>query len=299
MLNAVIEEVEEVKEVSLIIEGMHCPSCAAGIEYALRATPGVLSARVSFTTGRAVITYDSSKISLEEIKEIIRKIGYEIVEEEEREGRVVSGTKITLILLGVICSSAIAYLKFFTHLAVKDLLMLALATPVQLLTGAHFYKGAYNAIRNRLLDMNVLVVLSTSSAYTYSVLATLVSAGATFFECSALTVTIITIGMTLEEAARKRAGEAIRKLLELQPDIVRVLRPPEEPIEIEVLHDPGCPHLDSALEEISKAVELLELKGRVKITVSERPGPLPHHNSGGRGHRARGRGGRLPGLCGV
>lgn len=46
-------------------------------------------------------------------------MGYEIAEEEECEGRAVSGTKIALILLGVACSSAIAYLKFFTHLAMK------------------------------------------------------------------------------------------------------------------------------------------------------------------------------------
>ena len=109
--------------------------------------------------------------------------------------------------------------------------MFLLATPVQFVAGARFYKGAWHAIKNRSGNMDLLVAIGTSAAYFYSVAATFVPAvemEPVFYETSALLITFVLLGKLLEARAKGRTSDAIKKLMGLAPKTARIVRGGEE-----------------------------------------------------------------------
>jgi Cu+-exporting ATPase len=104
-------------------------------------------------------------------------------------------------------------------------LMLALATPVQLYVGWQYYVGAYNALRSKSANMDVLIALGSSTAYLYSIPITLgLLPGHVYFETSAVIITLIRLGKYLEARARGRTSDAIKKMMSLQAKTARVFR---------------------------------------------------------------------------
>ena len=220
------------KEVVLQILGMHCTACATGIESGLKRLDGVMEANVNFATKEAVVRFDEDKVTLDKIKAAVRRDGYEAVEQiedvTEKRRKEVRG-KLRLFFLGLGLTIPIVVVTYFLSFPEKNYLLLALATPVQFVVGWHFYRGAYSSIRNRFADMNVLVALSSSVAYAYSVYVTFFANNGTgFFEASAVIITTITLGMLLEDMAVERTGDAIKKLMAIQPRKAVVIRDGQE-----------------------------------------------------------------------
>jgi len=132
--------------------------------------------------------------------------------------------KLLLFFLGLTLTIPIAIISFLLSFPGKNYVLLILATPVQFIVGWHFYTGAYASIRNHFADMNVLVALSSSVAYFYSLYTTIfVPGGMGFFDAAAVVITTITLGMLLEDMAVERTGDAIKKLMALQPQTATVL----------------------------------------------------------------------------
>jgi len=110
-----------------------------------------------------------------------------------------------------------------SQMRVVDLVLFILTTPIQFGLGMRFHLGAYRSLRNGTANMDVLVSLSTNSAYFYSVLGMILKwfmpsfHGKTFFETSAMLITLIALGKWLESRAKKRTGQAISRLLSLKP----------------------------------------------------------------------------------
>ncbi len=96
-------------------------------------------------------------------------------------------------------------------------LLFILATPVQIVLGWPFYRGAFFSLRQRAADMNVLVSLSSLAAYFYSLFATFFIQGPVFYEVSATVLTTITLGMLLEKISQGKVSQAIKKLMALTP----------------------------------------------------------------------------------
>ena len=220
------------KEVVLQILGMHCTACATGIESGLKRLDGVMEAAVNFATKEAMVKYDEDKVTLDKIKAAVKRGGYEAVERiedvsEKRRKEVRS--RMLLFFFGLILTVPIAIISFLLMFPEKNYVLLALATPVQFVVGWHFYKGAYGSIRNRFADMNVLVALSSSVAYFYSAIVTFfMPDGMGFFDASAVVITTITLGMLLEDMAVERTGDAIKKLMRLQPNTATVIQEGQE-----------------------------------------------------------------------
>ena len=220
------------KEVVLQILGMHCAACATGIESGLKRLDGVTDARVSFATKEAIVKFDEDKVTLDKIKAAVKRGGYEAVERVEdvsaKRKKEVRG-KMVLFFIGLALTIPIASISFLITFPEKNYVLLALATPVQVVVGWHFYRAAYSSIRNRFADMNVLVALSSSVAYVYSAYITLfVPEGMGFFDASAVVITTITLGMLLEDMAVERTGDAIKKLMGLQPKTAIVIQDGQE-----------------------------------------------------------------------
>jgi Cu+-exporting ATPase len=107
-----------------------------------------------------------------------------------------------------------------------------LVTPVQIIGGWGFYKGAYNAVKNWMINMDFLIALGTSVAYVYSVIVIFapdilpirVDQRDVYFEVSAVIIAFVLLGKYMEEIIKKRSSAAIRKLMDLKPQTARVIR---------------------------------------------------------------------------
>jgi len=113
-----------------------------------------------------------------------------------------------------------------------------LATPVQFAVGWRFYRGTWDSIRNRMANMDVLIALGTTAAWGYSTVVTFFPGvfpdRLTYFEASAFIIALILLGSYMQELAKGRAGDALRKLMDLQPRTATVLRDgTEEPVPVE------------------------------------------------------------------
>jgi len=215
----------------LKILGMHCESCAKTIEKALSKEKGLISAQVNFNLENAIIEYNPEKINVDEIKKIIEETGYKTLEKEgEMADEIKRGWQ--RFWFGLILTLPVWIIATFFYDPKWNLLLFFLATPVQIVLGWSFYRGAYFALKQKMADMNVLVALSTSAAYFYSVFATFFISGSVFYEASTTVLTTITLGMLLEKISRGKVGEAIKKLMKLEAKTAKVLRDGKE---IEIL----------------------------------------------------------------
>ncbi|HHX50095.1 MAG TPA: copper-translocating P-type ATPase, partial [Clostridia bacterium] len=134
----------------------------------------------------------------------------------------------------------VAELLGWSHLHLNPWIQLALTTPVQFIAGWPFYRGAFLSLKTGGTNMDVLVVLGTSTAYFYSLYSLLAGWGKFYFETAAILITLILLGKLLEAVARGKTSEAIKKLMGLQPKTARVVRKGQEkdlPVEEVVVGD--------------------------------------------------------------
>lgn len=117
-------------------------------------------------------------------------------------------------------------------------IMLALATPLQFWIGWRFYRGLWDGIKAKASNMDTLIAIGTSAAYLYSAVVTIVPGyfpfKSVYFESAAIIITLILIGRLLETRTKEKASDAVRKLLDLQPRMTKVMREGGEEVEIPV-----------------------------------------------------------------
>ena len=123
----------------------------------------------------------------------------------------------------------------------KGLLAFILATPVQFLAGWRYYRGAWGAAKARTANMDTLIALGSTTAWVYSSFVVffpgLAPSQEVYFDSSAMILGLILVGKLLEEIARGRASEAVRRLLDLQPPVAHILRDDgtEEEVRVETV----------------------------------------------------------------
>ncbi len=224
-----------ISEVALGLRGMTCVNCARAIEDSLKRVDGVISADVNFATEKAFIRYNPEVATVSMLKRAVSDAGYEAIFSSEstrdteqdsrrRESRRLKSLLVFSFLLAI-PTFALSVASPFED-AVNNLVLLALASPVQFVGGWQFYVGAYKALRNKRANMDVLVALGTSAAYTYSLLVTILPSrfdGDVYFDTAALIISIVLLGRYLEARAKGRTSDAIRKLIGLQAKTARIL----------------------------------------------------------------------------
>lgn len=219
---------------TLQIDGMTCAACSTRVEKALNKVPGVESATVNLATERAEVL---GKVPLQLLQAAVEKAGYAAravqadAPPEEKElpswWPVGAGVALTLPLIAPMLLQ-----PFGIDLMLPALWQLLLATPVQFVLGARFYRAGWNALRAGSGNMDLLVALGTTAAFGLSVFLMWRHAGHgmphLYFEASATVVTLVLLGKWLEARAKRQTTEAIRALNALRPDVARVLRDGEE-----------------------------------------------------------------------
>nr|WP_286177632.1 heavy metal translocating P-type ATPase [Rhodopirellula sp. JC639] len=241
------------------VSGMTCAGCARSIERSLLRQPDVRSAVVNFAGGNVVVNYDPAKTDETQLADVIRQTGFQVetgdretTEEDHRREQHATrvmwlGVALTLPLFVLSMGRDFGLWGPWAHAGWVNYLMFALATPVQFYVGRTFYEGAFRSLRSRVANMDVLVTMSTSVAYAFSVaVMLLLTAGSellgthVYFETSATIIALVMVGHWIEGRAKTRTNGAITSLLNLQAKTARIVRDGNEvdvPIEEVVLGD--------------------------------------------------------------
>jgi len=241
--------------VELAVKGMTCASCSARLERALKARQGVLSAEVHLVTERAQLRVVPGT-TLEFLCEAIEDAGFSAApvpkqrrlvlgEDEEAEYARISRRDGWLLLASAALSlplvAPMLLMVFGQHVHLSPWVEFALASPVQFLLGARFYVAGYKAARHGSGNMDLLVAIGTSAAYVYSTFLLFSAAsgslassgsivgadaaqGTLYFEAAAVVITLVRFGKWLEAKAKRGTTAALRQLMMLQPERVRVQR---------------------------------------------------------------------------
>ena len=229
--------------VRISISGMMCAGCVASVEDALKATPGVVDARVSFADHSATVTGD---VDPDVIVRAVKEAGYEAAvmaglddgsEQEarqEREYRSLLNKSVVAAVAGVPLMLA----GWFGWLPDLDapgarpvwLFVAALVALVMFVAGRQYYLGAWKSFWRHHANMDTLIALGTGAAWVYSVLVVLFPkivpafSRHAYFEAAVLILAFINFGSALEIRVRGRTSQAIKRLIGLQPKTARVLR---------------------------------------------------------------------------
>ena len=216
----------EYREIVAKIGGLSCAMCAKTVEETLKRLPGVYDAAVNLATEKARIVYDPSRIQLERIGEEIERIGYQFlgIEGSVEENELKSAKR--NLIVGWISGIFLFSLKGVIYPEIQFLI----ASFAIAFAGAGIFKKAIGAIKNRTLTMEVMYATGISSAYISSVLATIgfIPQEFNFFPESVVLMSFLLLGKFLEERAKKRTGEAVKKLVALQAKEATVLREDRE-----------------------------------------------------------------------
>jgi len=237
----------------LRIDGMSCASCVGRVEKALAAVPGVGAASVNLATETARVQ-SAQALDAAVLVAAVRQAGYEAAElhalpdvgsaadTSAATPHAVSAARAWLrgenAGLPVVLAALLSLPLLLPMFAMGDTshpawlpspaLQWLLATPVQFLLGARFYRAGWKALKARAGNMDLLVALGTSAAYGLSVYLLLTSGPhATphlYFEASAVVITLVLLGKWLEARARRQTASAIRALQQLRPESARVRR---------------------------------------------------------------------------
>jgi Cu+-exporting ATPase len=207
----------------LPVAGMTCASCAARVERSLNGLDGV-TATVNYATERATVTYDPQAVSEQGLAAAVEAAGYHAVLPTHAPPPAGDGERRRLIAAAVL-SLPVAAIAMLPPLqfANWEWVAFALTTPVVLWAGLPFHRAAWRALRHRAATMDTLVSIGTLAAWAWSTVALVRDDGEMYFEVAAVVTTLILLGRFLEHRAKRRAGAALRALLELGAKDVTVV----------------------------------------------------------------------------
>lgn len=237
---------------SIPVQGMTCAGCAARIERALTAHPGVLSGHVNLANSTASVALTPEAAADSETRPAlaaaIRSLGYTTPDPDISSSPPVAQASLldARLTVGILCTVPVFIIAMATmshgipHDASADgsppvwsnWLQLILTTPVFFFTGWPFLVAAWTNARHLAATMDTLVSLGTAAAYAYSLLAvvaphlitpsTSAAHPPVYFEAAAVVLVLVSLGKRLEARATRRASDAIRALITLQPDTATI-----------------------------------------------------------------------------
>jgi Cu+-exporting ATPase len=213
----------------LKIEGMTCASCVSRVERALNRVPGVSHASVNLAMEQAQVIGERGKVGLAELVLAVGKAGYAAapvpkqgsVAKPESGFWAVVGLS-ALLTLPLVLPMVLA--PFGWHVMLPPLVQLLLASPVQFIFGWRFYVAGFKALRDFSGNMDLLVALGTTAAFSLSVAQMIQGHEDLYFESSAVIITLVRLGKWLEQRAKRETTAAIRALSDLRPTTAVVLR---------------------------------------------------------------------------
>ncbi|KAL1958195.1 hypothetical protein VTO42DRAFT_5050 [Malbranchea cinnamomea] len=243
---------------SFSIYGLLDATSALELEGTLRQVPGITGANVKLATARAFVTYNPHKIGIRAIVESIEKQGYNAIfassDDNNAQLESLAKTKeihewrrafwmsfsfaVPVMLISMLIPMYVPVIDFgkfelIPGLFLGDVLCLFLTIPVQFGIGRRFYIASFKSLKHRTPTMDVLIMLSTTAAFVFSVIAMMVSVffpphtrPSIVFETSTMLITFITLGRWLENRAKGQTSRALSRLMSLTPSMAMIYDDP-------------------------------------------------------------------------
>lgn len=221
-----------VREANLILEGIVCAACVWLNERHLRQLPGVIAADINFSTHRARVRWDDSRVQLSQILQAVREIGYLAYpfdsgrqEEVFRKERNAAIRRLAIAGLGMMQVMMYAIPVYLAEAGTMDadiqalmrFASLLLTTPVVFYSAWPFFQGAWRDLKLHRVGMDVPVALGVGAAYAASVYGTFTGSADVYFDSVTMFVFFLLTGRFLEMSARKKSAEAAETLVKLIP----------------------------------------------------------------------------------
>ena len=231
--------------------GMSCAACAARVDKTLNRQPGVCAASVNYAAATATVEYDASQCSPGALRRAVQDAGYDLVTDTGKDSVQIAEDAHTRryrdLRFRTLCAIALALPvavigMFFMDMPYAGWTMWILSTPVVFWLGRGFYINAWKQLKHRSANMDTLVANSTGIAYLFSLFNLFfpefwLERGVTphvYFKAASVIIAFILLGRTLEERAKGRTSDSIKKLMGLQPRTVTRLNAEGEWEETEI-----------------------------------------------------------------
>lgn len=218
---------EGFSSVDLVMEGIHCAACIWLNEKVLAQKEGIVEATINFTNNKAKIVWDEDTIALSEIIDTIRNIGYNAYP-YDRSQEDIKATKnkkdyfmrmaiAVFASMNIMMIDVAKYAGFFSGMKDETLHLVHIAefifsTPVLFYSGWIFFKGAYFGLKNKIVNMDLLVSAGATLTYIYSIYVLLGGAGHSYFDSVAMIITFVLVGKYLEVIGKKNAVDTMDKI---------------------------------------------------------------------------------------
>ena len=233
ILSPSVESLATVTTEDISIGGMTCASCVMRVERALKKVPGVAAATVNLATESARVTFDPKLANDGRLRRAVRDAGYEprtVAQADDAE----SASKwagFAPVVIGLLLSAPLVLPMigdlFGKHWMLPAWIQFLLASPVQFILGARFYKAGWSALKAFTGNMDLLVAIGTTAGWCLSMWLWLSAEPDVmvhlYFEGSAVVVTLVLLGKWLEVRAKRQTTSAIRALHALRPEVAHVL----------------------------------------------------------------------------
>ena len=218
---------EGFSRVDLVIEGIHCAACVWLNEKVLHKTEGVLEASINFSNNKAKILWDEETVKLSTIIEKIRSIGYNAYPYDFNEASAQSIdakrdyiTRVGVAIFGVMNIMMMSVAKYAGYFSGMDPEVLHMIHVVEFLfssmvlfySGWVFFKGAYYGLRNKIINMDLLVSGGATITYIYSLTVLFGAKGQSYFDSVAMIILFVLVGKYLEVLGKKSAMDSMDKM---------------------------------------------------------------------------------------
>ena len=242
------------KHIRLHVAGMHCATCSITNEKTLKALPGVSEARVNFASEQAMVVYDESKVTPDQIVGAFRENGYtaHIQDDRNRGAKAAQehgamhhesmpeqhdhlhheegyATHRGLFLTGILVLPLVLTMVYAPPIGslfgmpVWDMLIAVITWIVVVWFGRGFHRGTWRSLKHRRADMDTLVTIGTGASLLWSTYA-LFAGKDMYFETAGIIIYFLLLGKWLEASQRAKAGEAIQKLLALHAKLAHRIK---------------------------------------------------------------------------
>lgn len=236
-LDAVQEEFTdtgtEIRDINLLVEGIHCAACVWLIEKGLGAMPGVEEARVNLTGRRLRVRWNNGRLKLSRILRRLADLGYAAApfDPESSEGAIgrenramlyrMAWAGFAMMNLMWISIALYAGADEGEFRSLFQWLGFAIATPTLLYSGAPFFRGAWSGLRTGHLSMDLPIAIGVTTTYLYSLYVTLGISriGDVYWDTVVNFLFVILVGRYLEAISRRKAVASTQRLLDLQPKV--------------------------------------------------------------------------------
>ena len=237
-------------EMTIRIQGMHCASCTMNVENFLIRLDGIFDVKADLTSQSANIRYDASKVTLDEIEEVIVSLGFELlgvegqteIDEEaiyqkdlaEKRNRIIVGLIFSAILMILMFSGwdplmgLTDSIKQSTGINISSMGLLSLIVSIGpfLYVSLPILKAGINGLMHKNLNMDVMYSMGILVAYVSSILGTfhiVLDHSFMFYDSAVMLPSFLMIGRYLEARAKKRTSDSIRELIGLQPTVATAI----------------------------------------------------------------------------